>query len=293
MKFRTEVTIEPTALRLTPASHVLLLGSCFAEEVGTRLADSLPEGHVVVNPCGVLYNPESIAQTLRLLLMGESSRRAEVGHSLFEARDGRWHSWLYSTKFTGATRTECREVCLAALGKGLEGVDVLVITLGSDHCYRLRADGRVVANCHKEPATLFDEGVMPRSTALSSALGELRSRYPSLQVILTVSPYRYAKYGLHESQLIKSRLLLQVDTLCHDIEGITYFPAYEIVLDELRDYRFYAADMLHPSDQAADYIFERFSEWCFAPELVAFAAQRIKELKRERHRTIEATCSSR
>lgn len=294
MKFRTEVTIEPTTLRLTPASRVLLLGSCFAEEVGARLADSLPAGQVVVNPCGVLYNPESIAQTLQLLLMGESSRRAEVGHSLFEAQDGRWHSWLYSTKFTGATREECRERCLDALGTGLDGVDVLVVTLGSDHCYRLRSDGRVVANCHKEPAACFDEVVMPRSTSLRRAIEALRSRYPALQVILTVSPYRYAKYGLHESQLIKARLLLQVDALCCDVEGVSYFPAYEIVLDELRDYRFYSPDMLHPSAQAADYIFERFSEWCFTPELVSFAAQRAKELKRERHRTIEIPpCSSR
>lgn len=287
MEFRTDVQLPASSLQLTPSSRVVLLGSCFAEEVGSRLSDSLPEGHVVVNPCGVLYNPESIAQTVRLLLMEEHERRSCLEESLFQARDGRWHSWLFSTKFTSESSQGCVNRCMESLATGFDGVDLLVITLGTDHCYRLRADGRVVANCHKEPAAMFEESVFGDSQSLHAALQWLLRQYPSMRILLTVSPYRYAKYGFHESQLSKARLLLLVDACCRYFTNVDYFPAYEILLDELRDYRFYAADMLHPSEQAADYIFERFSDWCFTSDLRSFAAERLKELKRMRHRVIE------
>lgn len=286
MDFRTIVPLPAAPLRLEPSSHVMLLGSCFAEEVGTRLADSLPEGHVVVNPCGVLYNPESIAQTLRLLTMEEGQRRRQIADSLFVANDGRWHSWLFSTKFTASSQADCLELCAEALSQDLAHLDCLVLTLGTDQCYRLSEDGRVVANCHKQPAALFDEGPIVGSTALLDALAALLREYPQLQVLLTVSPYRYAKYGFHESQLCKARLLLQADGLCQALPHVTYFPAYEILLDELRDYRFYAADMLHPSPQAADYIFERFREWCFSSELQQSADERQKALRRLRHNSL-------
>lgn len=261
----------------------MLLGSCFADEVGARLADRLPEGQVRVNPFGVLYNPDSIAQAIQLLMMDAEQRRAALDSSLFLARDGRWHSWLYGTKLTATSREECLSLCLKACEGGQEATDLLVITLGTDRCYRLKADGRVVANCHKEPSALFDECADPHSTALPDALRHLLSCYPSMRVVMTVSPYRYAKYGFHESQLSKARLLLLTDSLCHELPNVTYFPAYELLLDELRDYRFYASDMLHPSEQAADYVFERFEQWCFTPELVASANERLRELKRSRH----------
>lgn len=286
MKFRTEVQLSSSPFRLAPTSRVLMLGSCFAEEVGARLSDSLPEGSVVVNPCGVLYNPESIAQTLALLMADDADRRRDVEASLFEANDGRWHSWLFSTKYSASTCQACLDLCMASLQGGLQAYDLLVLTLGTDRCYRLRQDGRVVANCHKEPAARFDEVAVADSTALQDALTAISLRYPSMHVLLTVSPYRYAKYGFHESQLSKSRLLLLADALCQSLPMADYFPAYEIVLDELRDYRFYASDMLHPSEQAADYIFERFRDWCFTPELVTFAAARLKALKQSRHRPI-------
>lgn len=283
MKFRTEVTLPEAAFTLRPSSHVLLLGSCFAEEVGARLCDALPEGHVRVNPCGVLYNPSSIAQALRLLMADEAGRCAMLCDSLFEAPDGRWHSWLMSTKFTGCSRQEALDRCLDSLPEAMAGVDVLVLTLGTDRCYALRDDQRVVANCHKVPASRFDERTCPPG-ALTEALAEVHTRFPQLQVLLTVSPYRYAKYGFHESQLSKARLLLMVDELCRQAPTwISYFPAYELLLDELRDYRFYAQDMLHPSDQAADYIFERFADWCFSAEMRQFAGQRARELKQQRH----------
>ena len=286
MKFSTEVKIEAASFRLAPQSKVVLLGSCFADEVGLRLSDCLPDGHVVVNPCGVLYNPESIAQCINLLLMDESSQRATLEESLFLSQDGRWHSWLFSTKFSALTHDECLDLCLNAIKGILLDADLLSITLGTDHCYRLRVDNRIVANCHKEPASRFSEEILLESGSLCDSLVALHAQYPTLRVVMTVSPYRYAKYGMHASQLSKARLLLLVDSLSHKLPFVSYFPAYEIVLDELRDYRFYAPDMLHPSSQAADYVFERFVEWCFSQQLLTFAAERQKALRRERHRPI-------
>ena len=289
MIFRTEVALPPCGFRLDTTSHVLLLGSCFAESVGERLQDALPDGHVAVNPCGVLYNPASVAQALRLLMADEATQEHELAESLFMADDGRWHSWLMSTKFTGATREECLQVCLDAIHAATQLLGrtspLLIITLGTDHCYVLRDDGRVVANCHKVPAARFSEEQATLDT-LQAAISTACRRCEGLHVVLTVSPYRYAKYGYHESQLSKSRLLVGADAIVSENARASYFPAYEIVLDELRDYRFYAADMLHPSEQAADYIYERFAAWCFTPELTAYAKERERTLRRLRHRPI-------
>ena len=147
-----------------------------------------------------------------------------------------------------------------------EAVDVAILTLGTNHVYREKATGEIVDNCQKRPQALFQEEVLSVDVCrdyLLKAIQVLRSRNPHTRIIITVSPIRYAKYGYHGSQLSKSALLLAVDSLLRDSDivkagGVYYFPAYEIVNDELRDYRFYAPDMLHPSQQAVDYIWERF-----------------------------------
>ena len=147
-----------------------------------------------------------------------------------------------------------------------EAVDVAIFTLGTNHVYREKATGEIVDNCQKRPQALFQEEILSVDVCrdyLLKAIQVLRSRNPHTKIIITVSPIRYAKYGYHGSQLSKAALLLAVDSLMRDSDfgkagGVYYFPAYEIVNDELRDYRFYASDMLHPSQQAVDYIWERF-----------------------------------
>ena len=152
-----------------------------------------------------------------------------------------------------------------------------VITLGTNHVYRLKETGVIVDNCQKRPASLFTEEELTIemcSDVLCQTIDCLRSRRPDVRVIITVSPIRYRKYGYHESQLSKATLLLAVDSILPSLathqSQIIYFPAYEILMDELRDYRFYAADMLHPSEQAVDYVWERLVEWCFNDEAKAF-----------------------
>lgn len=155
-----------------------------------------------------------------------------------------------------------------------EGVaDIAFFTLGTNHVYRLKETGEIVDNCQKRPQRLFDEEELTGSQCadyLFRAVETLKRRNESVKVIVTVSPIRYAKYGFHGSQLSKATLLLAADELTKTDASCEYFPAYEIVCDELRDYRFYTDDMLHPSPKAVEYIYERFAEGHFSPEARSF-----------------------
>lgn len=287
----TPVALPPSPLTLGVGDEVMTLGSCFAQNVGERLQRAMGAECVDVNPFGVLYNPMSIAEALRVLLYADE---AKLHDRLFEGRDGLWHSWLHSTHFSGSSREECLRRVTARLRKAssmLRRARALIVTFGTTRCYHLKADGSLVANCHKEPAAMFcerDPEFEKMLGAWQTVVSDLRRANPALTVILTVSPYRYRKYGFHESQLQKARLLLLADALCSGNEGVAYFPAYEIMLDELRDYRFWATDMLHPSEQAADIITTRFREWTFAPDLQTAAEINIKEWRRSQHRQLHA-----
>lgn len=224
MEFRTKVETGKAAFQIGACEEVLLVGSCFACEIGQRFRDNgFP---ATVNPYGTMYNPASILHTL------ERMRNEEL--------------------------------------------KTVFLTLGTNHVYRLKETGEIVDNCEKRPAALFQEEELTVDECaeyLRKAVELLKACQPEVRVIMTVSPIRYRKYGYHESQLSKATLLLAIDKLLHqtsDIRHLHYFPAYEIMMDELRDYRFYAADMLHPSEQAVDYIWERLVEWCFNDEAIAF-----------------------
>lgn len=218
---------------------MLFVGSCFADNIGKRfVADKF---RAVVNPYGVMYNPASILHTVRLYL-GELASGEEA-----------------------CARTA-------------------VFTLGTNHVYILNETGEIVDNCQKRPQRLFTErelSVDECEQYLAEAVELLRRVNPAIRVVVTVSPIRYAKYGFHGSQLSKATLLLAADRLlkryASAAEGshpaVDYFPAYEIVNDELRDYRFYREDMLHPSEQAVEYIWERFGD--------AFFSERTREFLEE------------
>jgi len=287
--FRTPLDVGRAPFELSVASRVVLLGSCFAQNVGDRLRSCLPEGGVGQSAFGVLYNPASIAQALRLLL-GEEEFSAE--DSLFEGRDGLWHSRLHAAEFSAESREACAARVLEALERGrreLRRANVVCLTFGTNRVYRLREGGRVVANCHKEPAALFaEDSLSPADIAAEwePLLRSLRTALPEAWVVFTVSPYIYLKYGLHGDALSKSALLLAVDALCRSCDRAAYFPAYEIVSRELRDYRFYDADMQHPSTQACDYVFARFQDWAFSDELRAFAADKIALTRAAAHRPL-------
>ncbi|MBR2863597.1 MAG: GSCFA domain-containing protein [Bacteroidaceae bacterium] len=280
MDFRTVVQLPQASFRLTPSSHIVMLGSCFAEYIGEKLEAALPDGTASVNPYGVLYNPESIRRVLCELFFEQTPNDEQL---CFKGNNGLWHHWLFSSVASADSQAAClalveerRKVAKVVCAQA----DVLMVTFSSDHVYRLRSEelaGLTVANCHKEPAVLFEEKVLDVEQEFGEwdmLLKRLAHLRPGLKVVFTLSPYRYLKYGLMESQMGKARLLYLIGKLQVHNPNVQYFPAYEIVVDELRDYRFYDRDMLHPSAQAVDYIWERFQAWCFSSELVAYSKEK-------------------
>lgn len=272
MEFRTIVEAGMRDVLIRPEDKIGLLGSCFADNIGGRMLRAGLDVHV--NPFGVLYNPVSIAAMCTAMAQDEL-----FPEDTFFESGGLWHSWLNDSSFSAATREECRERLSAVCREEherLASLDFLFVTLGTNRYYELKDGHKVVGNCHKQPGRLFTEQQLTVEATvgvLEKALEQLWAVRPALKIIFTVSPYRYAKYGFHGSRLGKSVLLLAVDALCNRHESLCrYFPAYEIVLDELRDYRFYAEDMLHPSETAVEYIWERFSESCFPAETREFMA---------------------
>lgn len=289
MELTTPVILPKKSITLDTKSRVMFVGSCFAEHVGEQLQHRMGDEMVDVNPFGVLYNPESISKALAMLVSDTSA-----SNRIFKGQDGIYHSWLHTSHFSGKTEEECRqkiESRFAEAKEMLKNANLLCVTFGTTRCYCLndgKAEKDVVANCHKEPQSRFTE-YEPTLEELKEywkqTLRLLREYNPTLQVCFTVSPYRYKKYGFHESQIQKAKLILLIDSLCKE-EGCVYFPAYEIMMDELRDYRFYATDMLHPSDLAVSIITERFIDWAFTLELKEVAKQQLKEYKQKSHRQI-------
>jgi len=234
MEFRTVVDIPKPKFQIDPLENLLFVGSCFADGIGQRFKEE--HFRVTVNPFGTMYNPASVVHTLQKLYSPVPSSR--------------FNTYLGSPP-------------------------IIFLTLGTNHVYRLRTTGEIVDNCQKRPQRLFIEEQLTVQDCvdyLSSGIELLLQRWEDrVQVVFTVSPIRYAKYGFHGSQLSKATLLLAVEELQKIFPNcVTYFPAYEIVCDELRDYRFYQPDMLHPSPQAVEYIWERLVEVYFSHEAKQF-----------------------
>lgn len=258
MDFRTEIDLPVGEFLINQRQKLMLMGSCFAEEVGKRL--SRDKFDCLINPFGVLYNPHSIAAALSCL----GSDKIFTEEDLF-SYGGQWHSWMHHSSFSG----ESMEQTLEGINKQLQvakrrllEMNALILTLGNNRCYRLKENGQIVGNCHKVPERNFDVVSLQPSEIvdlLSPRIDELIGQNEEIRIIFTVSPIRYLKYGLHGSALGKSALLLAIDALQNKYpEHVLYFPAYEILLDDLRDYRFYAEDMVHPSEMAVDYIYDCF-----------------------------------
>jgi len=278
MKFHTEVAIPPSSWTIRHDDRLLLLGSCFADTIGARLVRAGFQAEV--NPFGTLYNPVSLADVLTRLLDGSPFVLADM--QPFGAEG--WGSWMSHSLLSRPTAAEALAIHnerLAAAARQLREASVLLITFGTAWAYRLKG-ASFVANCHHEPAERFVRERLTVSDIVGRwrpLLQRLADGCPRLRVLFTVSPIRHLRDGAHANQLSKATLLLAVDEL-EDMSS--YFPSYEIVLDELRDYRFYADDMAHPSAQAVDYIWERFADSYF-DESTRRAARRIEDV----HKALE------
>ena len=271
MQFRTELTPDKLPLALQLTDRIVTIGSCFAEVMGQRLADH--KLTTTVNPFGTLFNPTSIAKLITLSLTGGTPDEA-----LYLQRDGLWFHYDFHSSFWANTRDELANRLLQVLvnvGKVVCEANWLLLTLGSAVVYWHRESGQIVANCQKMPGTFFDKYLCPIDTiraALTSLLSLLRRHNPGLQIVLTVSPVRHVRDGLTLNGASKALLR----TLCAEMPPLDaqthYFPAYELMLDDLRDYRFYEADLIHPNAQAHDYVFGKFVEAAFSPELCTFVS---------------------
>ena len=262
MNLQTEIKINPLEQTIHYGDGLLFLGSCFADEVGALCCglgfDAL------VNPFGVLYNPASIAQLVERMNSGKPFCHDDV----IRVGEGQCCTFSHNTAFWNTTE----EALLQQVNQSLAEAHAhfldskwVVISLGTSWVFRNKETQEVVSNCHKLPAHQFDRQFLSVEQS-SQYLSEIVQQHPQKQFIFTVSPLRHLKDGLHENQLSKAALLLAVDQVCKQLENAYYFPAYEILLDELRDYRFYKEDMVHPTEQAVRYIWERFVDFAVDPK---------------------------
>ncbi|MDR1089615.1 MAG: GSCFA domain-containing protein [Prevotella sp.] len=264
MDFRTKIGIPKPGLQISHKSRILMFGSCFIENVGRLLIDN--KFNANLNPFGVLYNPQWISRALQRLI----DEQKFTDNDIFEYK-GLYHSFYHHSSFSHYDKEQCLDQINSRFGQAsddLRKADILFVTFGSAYVFRNKESGKVVGNCHKLPAGRFDRYRLSVEDIVEdwcSLLKRLKEINPMLQVVFTVSPVRHLKDGAHDNQLSKSVLLLAIDELCKPDKSTYYFPSYEIVMDELRDYRFYNEDMVHPDSVAVRYIWERFAE-TYMPE---------------------------
>lgn len=284
-KFLTEVSIEPLIDKITHSSKLTILGSCFSENIGNKLKNAAFKA--VVNPFGVLFNPISVKNSLIYLL----ENRKFIQDDLF-LNGSLWSSFSHSSLFS-ATNPEASLAQInnqiAIAHNHLLHTDFLLITLGTAYVYKHKASAKVVANCHKLPSNQFERTRLTVDEIVveyEALLLKLKSINPKIQLVFTVSPVRHWKDGAHENTVSKGMLHMAIDKLRHQFDFVHYFPAYEIQVDELRDYRFYAEDMLHPNSVAVDYIWQKFIDFSMN-ETTKAIINRVEDIRlQESHRAL-------
>lgn len=289
IRFRTVVEIPEFKKKMGYRHQSLMIGSCFTENIGTYLQElCFP---VMVNPFGILYNPISIVNSLGHLLSGKSFTEQDLFYS-----NGLYNSFSHHSRFSGSdpVSTLARiNTQTTDASNILKKCQLLFITFGTSWVFKHKLNGVVVSNCHKLPATTFDRYRLSVSQITESwipLIDEMKKLNPDLHLIFTVSPIRHLKDGAHDNQLSKSTLIIAIEELITHFgaEVISYFPAYELVLDELRDYRFYAADMTHPSEVAVDFIREKFFSTIMDKEAINVSTELEKILPALKHKVLNS-----
>lgn len=261
--FRTVIQIEPQQNNIRHSDKIICIGSCFADNIGEKLI--FHKFPTLVNPYGVLFNPISISESL-IQILRKTTQEAPFFH------DGLWQSYQFHGSFSHPNKVICEEKMITAQKEAYEfakETNWLIISLGSNVVYRLKENGRVVANCHKMPSDTFEKESLSFSEMqlhIEEALNCFKELSPNLRCVLTVSPVRYIKNNFEENSISKAHLRILTQILCDKYDWICYFPAFEIMTDDLRDYRFYSQDRIHPSKEAVDYIWDCFSEAWFNKE---------------------------
>lgn len=271
--FRTKLEVQAYPFAINYSTPALFCGSCFTENIGSIMVErKMP---ILVNPFGVVYNPISVKLVIESIL-----RAKPLGDSDLKFRNGLWFSYLHHTSYSSPIKEVCLESINADLYKASEfvrGMKYLLITFGTARVYYLKENDQPVANCHKIPAKEFDNRLMSVEEIVNSwttLIDDLLKRTSDLKIIFTISPVRHWKDGAIGNQQSKSILNVAVHELIKKHPGNAfYFPAYEAMMDDLRDYRFYADDMLHPSKVAIDYIWENFKSSLIDPQAIALMGE--------------------
>lgn len=263
MNFTTQIPISKHKNNISHKDKIMLLGSCFTENIGNKL--SINGFETLINPFGILYNPFSICSSLNRII----DLKFLVSEDLVKVNE-----FWFSYEHHGVFRDENCDNLLQTINLGITKANLflkqtnwLIITLGTAWVFFLKENNKILGNCHKLNSQLIDRRLLSVDEIVentSLTINKIREINPNIKIILTVSPIRHWKQGYRENLISKSSLHLATNQLCETINDCFYFPAYEIVMDELRDYRFYQADMLHPSEIAVDYIWEKFSIHLFS-----------------------------
>jgi hypothetical protein len=283
MELRTTFNIEPSPVKITYSDRVMFIGSCFAANMGSQMA--LGHMPVMINPAGTVFNPVSVCNTIDTITNGKKFSLSDL-----HFYDGIWHSFYHYTDFSSEDPSKVLEKINSRTADAYEFLrhsKFLFITLGTARVYKLRKSGLIVSNCHKLPEEQFESGILTTDEIISlwtEQLGKLSDLFPELKVVFTISPVRHWKDGAHGNQVSKSVLFVAVEELLKHSSSPGYFPAYELVMDDLRDYRFYNDDMLHPSAQALSYIWEAFSGCYLDKSTMNIWKEAVKIVKAFNHR---------
>ncbi len=270
LKFKLTLEAKPSDKKISYADKIFLIGSCFTENIGTKLQSHLFE--TKENPHGILFNPVSVRNALEDCI----SNKKYTESDLFLLNDV-WNSWHHHSRFSGITKAEALEKINNSIGEAhqfLKSANHLIITLGSAWLYTLNENapqckGMIVANNHKAPSNWFTKKLMQPAELiedLKTVVAKLKAFNPQLQVIFTISPVRHLREGLIENNRSKAVLIHAVHELISTALDVFYFPAYEYVIDDLRDYRFYAEDLVHPNFAASHYVWDKLVETYMSPE---------------------------
>lgn len=283
--FRSEIKIPKSVFKIKYTDHIFSIGSCFTQHIHGKLVDHYFNSFS--NPCGIVFNPVSISNQINHLLKNET----------WEARDlffdgELYHGLHHHGDFSGANEQKVlatlNSTAVLAAEKLIKA-DILLITFGTSIVYVLKEKNVLVANCHKIPNHFFDRKFLEVEEIVDSTdtwINSLTKINPHLNIILTISPVRHLKEGFTDNTLSKARLALAVEKLCKSNNNIHYFPAYEIVLDDLRDYRFFGEDLVHPNDMAIDYVWSKFKETYFNHESINLLDKLDQIHKAKNHRPI-------
>ncbi len=292
MRLRTELKIKESPRPISYQKPLVFIGSCFAQSIGTKVATD--KFDALINPFGTIYNPMSIAK----LISRTIDTQTPDSHHIIGQGVSRFLHFDYHSDIVGRDPGLLQQAISQAherLSTQLSTASHLFITLGTALVYRHIEQDHIVANCHKLPAKTFDRQLLATEHIIKTweqLIEKLSGLYPELQITLTVSPVRHIRDGLIENNRSKARLIDSCHTLCELFDHVDYFPAYEILLDELRDYRFFDRDLVHPNELAVDYIYERYETCYYREETMTVVNEVRKLLKSVAHRAFDPESSA-